>query len=89
MTDFIRKLCDTEISGINAQHKLSEDEERFITEKEDIKNILRKQLCKEDFALIEEFISIYDFALHDAECHAFSCGIKFALRIAFGVFSDG
>jgi len=88
MTDFIRKLCSTEFSEINAQHKLSEDEERLIAEKEDIKNILRKHLCKENFELIEEFINVYDLALHEAECHAFSCGIKFTLRTAFGVFSD-
>lgn len=88
MTDFIRKLCSMEISGINARHKLSEDEERFIAEKDDLKNILRKQLCKEDFELIEEFIGVYDLALHEAEYRAFSCGIKFAFCIAFGVFSD-
>lgn len=88
MTDFIRKLCGTEFSKINAQYKLSEEAERLFAEKEDINNLLKKRLCKEDFELLEDFIDIYDLALHEAECHAFSCGIKFALRTAFGVFSD-
>jgi len=30
MTDFIRELCDTEFSEINAQYKLPEEAERLL-----------------------------------------------------------
>ncbi len=88
MTDFIRKLFESEISESYRPYTLPEKVQEKIKNRDDISEKLKKRIGDENSELFEDYVSLCGYIQREDEYYAFSCGIKFIVRTLFGVFSD-
>ncbi len=86
MTDFIRELFESEISGSCKPYTLPEKIREKIKKRDDIYEILKKRIGDENDKLFEEYIDLCSYIHREDEYFAFSCGIKFVIRMLSGVF---
>lgn len=86
MTDFIRDLCDSVMPETYKPYALPDEIQECIASREKIYEKLKKRLGEDDFNMLEEFIDLNSRLHHENQCYAFSCGIKFIIRMLFGVF---
>ncbi len=88
MNDFMRSLCDTDISGVNTAYKMSEEASGWFDEKDNVLSILKKRLDNDDYETVIKFIDACSTVIRESEYHAFLCGIRFIIQILSGTLSD-
>lgn len=88
MNDFMRSLCDSEISGVNTAYKMSEEASGWFDEKDNILSMLKKQLDNDDYETVIKCFDACSTVIRESEYHAFSCGIRFIIQILLETLSD-
>lgn len=67
-------------------YALPDEIQECIASRKEIYETLKKRLGKDDFNMLEELADLNSRIHHESECYAFSCGMKFVIRMLFGVF---
>jgi len=86
MTDFIRKLCESNFSESYKPYTLPDEVQEHIRNRKIISEKLQKNIGDKNFELFEEYVDLSSCIQHEENCYAFSCGMKFVIRMLFGVF---